>query len=64
MISLVTIIEDHLSQLSDEPRAYIGASSIGNPCERAIWYVLNESESKKINVRQKINFDIGKSLER
>ncbi len=44
------------------PRKYLGASSIGNQCERAIWYGYRnyprEDASKLL-----ITFEIGKSLE-
>jgi hypothetical protein len=60
---LSDFIEKNLSKGDDEPRAYIGASSIGNPCERAIWYGLNKPEDKVITTRQLITFEIGKCLE-
>ena len=47
----------------DEMRTYIGASSIGNPCERAIWYGLNKPESKEVDPKLKLTFLIGKQLE-
>lgn len=47
----------------DEPRAYIGASSIGHPCDRAIWYGFKGADSEPFNAELKTTFDIGKRLE-
>jgi hypothetical protein len=62
-LNLSKIIYDALEKQPTEHRAYIGASSIGNPCERAIWYGLNKPESKEIDPKLTLTFNIGKSLE-
>jgi len=48
----------------DEMRNYIGASSIGYDCSRAIWYGLKGYEKNPHNSRTKINFEIGRQLEK
>ncbi len=62
-MNLTELINDLLSEQKQEPRAYVGASSIGNPCERAIWYGLNHPEYKVVTPKQLITFEIGKRLE-
>jgi hypothetical protein len=62
-MNLIPAIHHALEQQPDEPRAYIGASSIGSPCERAIWYGLNQPENKVVTPKQKLTFEIGKRLE-
>lgn len=57
------VIEQYLENKEDEPRQYIGASSIGNPCERAIWYGLNYPEQKVVTAKQRLTFEIGRRLE-
>jgi len=47
----------------DAKRHYIGASSIGNKCDRAIWYGFKGAESSKPSPSLKTTFDIGKRLE-
>lgn len=47
----------------DEKRHYIGASSIGNKCSRAIWYGYRGAESQQPSPSLKTTFDIGKRLE-
>lgn len=47
----------------DEKRRYIGASSIGNKCDRAIWYGYMGAESTQPPPSLKTTFDIGKRLE-
>lgn len=61
---LTKIITKELTKILDEPRAYLGASSIGNGCDRAIWYGLRHPEFKKITARQRLIFETGKSIER
>jgi len=63
MINLTKHIQDTLATQSDKPRNYIGASSIGNPCLRAIWYGLRMPETKVVEPQQKMTFEIGKRLE-
>jgi hypothetical protein len=46
-----------------ENRDYIGASSIGNPCERSIWYRYNKAAAEPFSKKQLRTFAIGKRLE-
>lgn len=62
-MNLSKLIYKILEQQTDEPRPYIGASSIGNPCERAIWYGLHNPEAKYVEAKLKMTFEIGKRLE-
>ena len=53
-----------LSESDDlQERKYIGASSIGSLCERAIWYRYNGHVPEALPAKQKRNFSIGKRLE-
>ncbi len=47
----------------DEKREYIGSSSIGNPCSRAIWYAYKGHEKKPLTAKQIRTFEMGKILE-
>ena len=47
----------------DEKREYIGSSSIGNPCARAIWYAYKGHEKKPLTAKQIRTFEMGKILE-
>jgi hypothetical protein len=47
----------------EEPRNYIGASSIGSACMRQIWYGYNGYEGEPISPRLARTFEIGKRLE-
>lgn len=40
-------------------RDYIGASAIGNPCARQIWYEYNGYERKPFNAKTLMNFEDG-----
>lgn len=63
-LNLSKIIEKVLdSRALDEPRDYVGASSIGNDCTRAIWYQSKGTQPIHINHRTKRIFDTGKILE-
>lgn len=62
-MNLTKIITKKLDQKKDEPRAYIGASSIGNACDRAIWYGLHKPDKKIVTAKQRITFEIGHKLE-
>jgi len=57
------IIESIAKQPTDEPRRYIGASSIGKECSRSIWYGLHNAQGKPIDSQLRITFKIGKILE-
>ncbi len=62
-MNLSKLIYKTLEQQTDEPRPYIGASSIGNPCERAIWYGLHRTDAKVVDAKLRMTFQIGKRLE-
>ncbi len=47
----------------DDDRDYIGASSIGHPCERKIWYEFNKESKEPYSKKQLRTFAIGKKLE-
>ncbi len=47
----------------DAPRHYIGASSIGKACARAIWYGFVGAECTKPSPSLRTTFEIGKRLE-
>lgn len=53
----------HMGKLSDKPRNYIGASQIGSPCDRRIWYEYN-AYTPHFTSRQKIIFETGRRLEK
>lgn len=64
-MDLIKAINDAISQRNrEENRLYIGASNIGNPCLRAVWYAYKGYESEKFPTNTQITFDIGKNLER
>jgi hypothetical protein len=60
---LTHIIDNSLADKDEEARGYIGASSIGNPCERKIWYGLKKIRGESLPVSIRRTFDIGKKLE-
>ena len=63
-MDLTAIITRTISELpQDEPRKYIGASSIGHACSRAIWYGFHGFERQPIKSNVRVTFDIGKRLE-
>ncbi len=63
-MDLVKIIHDAIDFNSfPEHREYIGASSIGHPCSRSIWYGYKGYSSSAINPTLKITFEIGHRLE-
>lgn len=47
----------------ETPRDYLGASIIGHPCQRSIWYEYHGGKKKPFNARQLRTFSIGKRLE-
>jgi hypothetical protein len=53
------VVKSHV----DENRDYIGSSSIGNPCSRAIWYAYKGHEKKPLTAKQIRTFEMGKILE-
>lgn len=63
-MDLTAIIAKTILELpQDEPRKYIGASSIGHACSRAIWYGFHGSKRQPIKPNVRVTFDIGKRLE-
>lgn len=47
----------------EEDRDYIGASSIGHACARAIWYAFKGAERRPLTAKQIRTFSIGRRLE-
>ncbi len=47
----------------EEHREYMGASSIGNPCSRAIWYAYKGHAKKPFTAKQLRTFEMGRILE-
>ena len=63
-MDLTKIIIDSIAKQSREgTRKYIGASLIGRPCDRSIWYDYNGYKGVDYPVNIKIAFDIGHRLE-
>lgn len=60
--SLAKLI-DNLTYVSEPPRDYIGASSIGSECWRQIWYEFNEFEGLEVPNKTKRTWEVGKNLE-
>ncbi len=64
-INISRIIEQVLDRRElDKPRDYIGASIIGNDCERAIWYSSNGYTESHVDSRIKRIFDTGNLWEK
>lgn len=64
MMDISAIITKAIAEFpNDEPRRYIGASSIGKKCNRAIWYGFHGAESSAIPPSLRTTFDVGKRLE-
>jgi Domain of unknown function DUF83 len=62
--SLAQYLDEKLSSHEDsESRDYIGASSIGHPCLRHIWYNYNKYPRKQFSAKQKRTLTTGKYLE-
>src|SRR5580698_6946628 len=63
-MDLIKIIDDEISKIPDEEhRNYIGASSIGKDCKRAIWYSYKGIKGIPIPPKLRRTFEIGKRLE-
>ena len=60
---LTQLINNSIVENKDEIRDYLGASSIGHPCERSIWYRYNNHEAEPRSHKQLRTFAIGKKLE-
>lgn len=61
--SLTALIEKSQHNTSDEPRDYIGASSIGSDCLRQIWYQFKGMKAEEVPTKFKRTWAIGKTLE-
>jgi hypothetical protein len=62
--TLSKLIEASQQHVEDEPRNYIGASSIGSDCLRKIWYEFKGMEAEAVPTRMRRTWDIGKQLEK
>jgi YqaJ-like viral recombinase domain len=60
---LTKLIEKSLERTQDEPRNYIGASSIGSDCLRQIWYQFKGVEAESVPVKFIKIWAVGKHLE-
>jgi len=61
--TLTKLIEKHQSCATDEPRNYVGASSIGSNCLRQIWYQFKGEKPEGVPAKFRRAGDIGKTLE-
>jgi len=63
-MDITKLISESISkQEHEDPRRYIGASSIGKECSRAIWYGLHNIQGNAISPQLRTTFKIGKILE-
>ena len=60
---LTSIIDGEIDLRVEPKRDYVGASGIGNPCERSIWYDYHVGNTAPIEPRRQRTLDIGKALE-
>ncbi len=60
---LSKLIEEQQSQIEDDVRNYIGASSIGSDCLRQIWYSYKGVKAEKVPAKLRRTWAIGKRLE-
>lgn len=60
---LIELINKPLSLIKDKRRTYIGASQIGHPCERKIWYEHHEGEPVFSN-KLRMTFELGHAIEK
>jgi len=60
---ILTELLDSMKIEEEAPRNYIGASSVGESCERKLWYRFNQKLCEPFNAKQRRTLDIGKSLE-
>ncbi len=64
-MDLVARINEAIAnQPPDELRRYIGASSIGRPCSREIWYAFSGVVGTQHPAQLKKTFDVGSQLEK
>lgn len=57
------ILEAVKKREREAPRNYIGCSTIGNPCNRAIWYAYHNAPCEPIRPQIQVIFDTGRYLE-
>lgn len=63
-MEIVNKIMNYISKNNDEePRRYIGASSIGKSCARSIWYNFKAYDADSTDPTLSLTFQIGKELE-
>ena len=63
-MDLVAAIHNSISkEKSEEPRNYIGALSIAEPCRRKLWYGFKGYQGNPIEPKTQITFEIGHKLE-
>jgi hypothetical protein len=62
-MDLCKAIKDLLLSEKDTPRVYVGASSIGHPCKRSVWYQAHNTIPDQLAWRTKIIFKTGHHLE-
>lgn len=60
---IIELIHESLSQVTEEKRNYLGASSIGRPCMRALYYDFHGAPREKISTELFLIFELGKSVE-
>lgn len=60
---LTNAINKYLLTKAEATRDYIGASDIGHPCLRQIWYKYNKAQGSPFSSSTYITFDIGHTLE-
>src|SRR5580698_1461379 len=54
---------DTINYPIEAPRDYIGASSIGSPCMRQLWYEFKQFPKEEASNKTKRTWEIGKRLE-
>lgn len=54
----------YLATVVDEPRDYLGASIIGNPCPRQIWYDIHHYKKQPFSAETRWNFLDGHHVEK
>lgn len=66
MHSVAALVYDHWQRRgeSEKERAYLGASIIGGPCERALWYGFRWAEARQFDGRLYRLFERGRNEER
>lgn len=60
---ITKLIDESFNHEAEVPRDYLGASMIGNPCLRSVWYSYNKIPTEPFTAKQKRTFAIGSLLE-